>query len=112
MRIWMYPARDDRRLPLFRVLDRKRQLGRTIRGDVLRMVKRRARYAGQPTEISCRSFRATGITAYLDAGGTLENAQAICLPRIPQNSRLYDRTSDAISLDEMERTQIHTRRFH
>jgi hypothetical protein len=23
-------------------------------------------------------FRATGITAYLEAGGTLENAQAMC----------------------------------
>ncbi len=100
--------RDDRKSPLFRALDRRRRLTdrRITRGDVLRMVKRRAAAAGLPTEISCHSFRATGITAYLEAGGTLENAQAIAAHESPRTTRLYDRTSDAISLDEIERIQI------
>ena len=28
-------------------------------------------------KIGCHTFRAIGITAYLEAGGTLENAQAM-----------------------------------
>jgi integrase/recombinase XerD len=100
--------REHRKSPLFRVFDRRRQLTdrRITRGDVLRMVKRRAAAAGLPTEISCHSFRATGITAYLEAGGTLENAQNIAAHESPRTTRLYDRTSDAISLDEIERIKI------
>jgi integrase/recombinase XerD len=100
--------RDDRKSPLFRALDRTRQLTdrRMTRGDVLHMVKRRAAAAGLPSEISCHTFRATGITAYLEAGGTLENAQAIAAHESPRTTRLYDRTADAISLDEIERIQI------
>jgi hypothetical protein len=30
---------------------------------------------GMKVKIGCHTFRATGITAYLEAGGTLENAQ-------------------------------------
>lgn len=100
--------RHDRKSALFRALDRTRQLTdrRMTRGDVLRMVKRRSAAAGLPTEISCHTFRATGITAYLEAGGTLENAQAIAAHESPRTTRLYDRTADAISLDEIERIQI------
>lgn len=100
--------RDDRKSPLFRALDRTRQLTarRMTRGDVLRMVKRRAAAAELPAAISCHTFRATGITAYLEGGGTLENAQAIAAHESPRTTRLYDRTSDAISLDEIERIQI------
>jgi hypothetical protein len=35
----------------------------------------RAADIGMKMRISCHTFRATGITAYLEAGGTLENAQ-------------------------------------
>src|SRR5436853_5738539 len=51
------------------------------RTDVLRMVKRRAMAAGLPASTCCHTFRATGITAYLEAGGTIENAQAIAASR-------------------------------
>jgi len=70
------------------------------------MVKRRATAAGLPGELCCHSFRATGITAYLKAGGTLENAQAIAAHESPRTTRLYDRRSDAIELDEIERILI------
>jgi integrase/recombinase XerD len=100
--------REEPRSPLFRVVGRFPDLTpkRMTRGDVLRMVKRRAAAAGLPAEISCHTFRATGITAYLEAGGTLENAQAIAAHESPRTTRLYDRTADAISLDEIERIQI------
>jgi integrase len=39
------------------------------------MIRRRATAAGIAAEICCHTFRATGITAYLSNGGTLEHAQ-------------------------------------
>ncbi len=41
------------------------------------MIKRRAKKIGLSDKICCHTFRATGITAYLENGGTVENAQAI-----------------------------------
>src|SRR5208283_6056782 len=47
------------------------------RVDAWRMVQRRAADLGTRVRIGCHTFRATGITAYLEAGGTLENAQVM-----------------------------------
>jgi hypothetical protein len=47
-----------------------------------------------------------GITAYLENGGTIENAQAIAAHESPRTTKLYDRTSDDITLDEVERIAI------
>jgi site-specific recombinase XerD len=77
------------------------------RTDVLRMVKRRSVSAGISADrVCCHTFRATGITAYLDNGGTIENAQAIAAHESPRTTKLYDRTSDALTLDEIERIAI------
>src|SRR5260370_16129637 len=46
------------------------------RTDVLRMIKRRAAEASRYSTC-CHTFRATGITTYLQNGGTLEHAQTI-----------------------------------
>jgi integrase/recombinase XerD len=62
--------------------------------------------AGIPEEIGCHTFRATGITAYLANGGTLENAQAMAAHESPRTTKLYDRTSDEITLHEVERVRI------
>jgi integrase len=99
---------EDKKSPLFRSLDRKRQLTerRIHRLEVLAMIKRRARRVGLPETISCHTFRATGITTYLENGGTIENAQQIAAHESPRTTKLYDRTSDAISLDEIERIII------
>ena len=56
--------------------------------------------------LGCHVFRATGITAYLEAGGTLENAQAMAAHESPRTTKLYDRTGDEITLDEVERITI------
>jgi len=76
------------------------------RVDVFRMIRKRALQAGLNAEASCHTFRATGITAYLKSGGTLENAQAIAAHESPRTTKLYDRTQDAITLDEVEKIQI------
>jgi NAD(P)-dependent dehydrogenase (short-subunit alcohol dehydrogenase family) len=47
-----------------------------------------------------------GVTAYLNAGGTLENAQAMAAHESPRTTKLYDRTGDEITLDEVERITI------
>jgi integrase len=74
--------------------------------DACRMVQRRAEDLGMKIRIGCHTFRATGITAYLEAGGTLENAQAMAAHESPRTSKLYDRTGDEITLDEVERITI------
>jgi integrase/recombinase XerD len=79
---------------------------RLTRNDALRMIKRRAIKVGLPRGTCCHSFRATGITAYLENGGTIENAQAIAAHESPRTTKLYDRTSDQITLDEIERILI------
>lgn len=94
--------------PLFRTLDRRRELtlNRLDRREALAMIKRRAKAAGLPSTICCHSFRATGITAYLLAGGTLEHAQRIASHESPTTTKLYDRTNDEVSLDEIEKIRI------
>jgi hypothetical protein len=44
------------------------------RADAYRMVRWRMADAGVKGKLGCYVFRATGITAYLEAGGTIENA--------------------------------------
>ena len=79
---------------------------RMNRVDVFRMVKRRVRQAELGVAANCHTFRATGITAYLLNGGSVENAQAIAAHESPRTTKLYDRTADEISLDEIERIVI------
>ena len=76
------------------------------RVDAWRMIQRRAADLGFKVKIGCHTFRATGITAYLEAGGTLENAQAMAAHESPRTTKLYDRTGDQITLDEVERISI------
>jgi integrase len=66
------------------------------------MLQRRAQDAGIPTAVCNHTFRATGITAYLDNRGSLENAQAMAAHESPRTAKFYDRTDDQITLDEVE----------
>jgi integrase/recombinase XerD len=94
--------------PLWRSLTKERSLGesRMTRVDVYRMIQRRIERAELKARAGCHTFRATGITAYLLNGGTIENAQAIAAHESPRTTKLYDRTSDEITLDEVERIAI------
>jgi site-specific recombinase XerD len=101
--------RDSGKSPLFRSA-----VGRTgrltdqamHRIDAYRMIQRRAADMALKGRINCHTFRATGITAYMDAGGTLENAQLMAAHESPRTTKLYDRTGDEITLDEVERIRI------
>jgi hypothetical protein len=62
--------------------------------------------AGIATKLGNHSFRATGITAYLKNGGTLEKAAAMANYASTRMTQLYDRRRDEVSLDEVERIAI------
>jgi len=76
------------------------------RFDVFQMIKRRAKAAALPYSTCCHTFRATGITTYLQNGGTLEHAQTIANHESPRTTKLYDRTREELSLGEVERIKI------
>jgi len=99
---------DEKNTPLFRTIDCRRQLteARLPRQNALAMIKRRARQADLGDKICCHTFRATGITAYLKSGGTLETAQRIACHESPRTTKLYDRRQEEVTLDEIERIQI------
>jgi integrase len=67
------------------------------------MIRRRAAAAGIATSVGNHTFRATGITAYLKNGGTLENAAAMANHASTRTTQLYDRRRDEFTLDEVER---------
>ena len=70
------------------------------------MVRRRAADAGIEAKIGNHSFRATGITAYLKNGGTLEKAASMANHASTRTTQLYDRRADEVTLDEVERVGI------
>jgi site-specific recombinase XerD len=100
--------------------DRKGWLFRTARGhkadtlselamnqsDAWRMIRRRAAAAGITAAIGCHTFRATGITAYLANGGALEHAQEMAAHESPRTTKLYDRTKERLTQDEVERIRL------
>ena len=100
--------------------DRKGWLFRTARGhngttlsakpmsqpDAWRMIRRRAAAAGIAAPIGCHTFRATGITAYLANGGALEHAQEMAEHESPRTTKLYDRTKERLTQDEVERIRL------
>lgn len=100
---------SERKTPLFRTA-----AGRTktltpnpmSRTDALMMVKRRVAEAGLSSHVCCHSFRATGITNYLENGGQLEIAAQMAAHGSTRTTGLYDRRRDAINLDEVERIRI------
>jgi hypothetical protein len=62
------------------------------------MIRRRAADASLQAKIGCHTFRVTGITAYVEAGATLENAQAMAA----RTTKLYDRRVDVITRADIE----------
>ena len=100
---------EEPKVALFQTVDpaARRLTGRALdRRLVLAMIKRRAAAAGLPPSTCCHTFRATGITAYLSNGGTLEHAQQIAGHASPKTTKLYDRTADTVTVDEIERIVI------
>ena len=101
--------REDRKGPLFRTIARgTKRLSDTPlpQANAFAMVRRRAAAAEIGTAIGNHSFRATGITAYLKNGGSLENAAIMANHSSTRTTQLYDRRPDDVTLDEVERVLI------
>lgn len=101
--------KNDAKGPLFRTISRGTgQLSTAVlaQANAHAMVRRRALATGLKTLIGNHTFRATGITAYLKNGGTLENAAAMANHASTRTTQLYDRRRDEISLAEVERVYL------
>jgi len=70
------------------------------------MIQRRTTSAGIDTAVCNHTFRATGITAYLTNGGTIERAAVIAGHASTRTTQLYDRRSDDVTLDEIEKIRF------
>jgi site-specific recombinase XerC len=101
--------RDDPKGALFRTLGRGTgRLTQTTlpQANAYAMIQRRLLAADIATKAGNHSFRATGITAYLKNGGTLEKAAAMASHASTRTTQLYDRRLEAMSLDEVEKIGI------
>ena len=101
--------KDKPKTPLFRST-RGRTMQLTEKGlsrvDAFRIVQRRTKAAGLLGHICNHSFRATGITVYLENGGALETAAHIAAHESPRTTKLCDRTANNITQEEIERIRF------
>jgi site-specific recombinase XerD len=101
---------EDRKGFLFRTSPRHTATVLTeqpmTQADAWRMIRRRAAAAGIMVPIGNHTFRATGITAYLGNGGALEHAQSMAAHESPRTTKLYDRTQERLTQDEVERIRL------
>jgi len=65
-----------------------------------------AKAAGFLTPVGCHTWRATGITIYLENDGRLEHAQQMAGHEFPRTTKLYDWTKEEIALSEVERIRL------
>jgi site-specific recombinase XerD len=85
---------------------------RTLAGNPLpqanayAMIQRRAKAADITTKIGNHTFRATGVTAYLKNGGTLEKAAQMANHASTRTTQLYHQRMEEATLDEVERILI------
>ena len=70
------------------------------------MIQRRAKAAKIETRVGNHTFRATGVTAYLKNGGTLERAAQMANHASTRTTQLYDRRREEMSLAEVERIRV------
>ena len=71
-------------------------------------MKYRARVAGLSTDIGNHTCRASGITIFRKAGGSIEMAQRMAGHADPRTTKLYDHSEDPITRREVERIQLGT----
>jgi site-specific recombinase XerD len=99
----------DKKSPLFRSARGKTGAltsNAMARQDVFRMIGRRAPELRKKSKIGCHTFRATGLTAFLDGGGRLEDAQLLAAHESLRTTQLYDRRDDEITLEQVSKIRI------
>jgi hypothetical protein len=84
----------------------RRDHGQVLLGKVTNSRAKRVTFTGEDYTIGKHTFRATGITAFRQNGGTLEQSQEIANHASPKTTMLYDRSRDQITLDAVERIVI------
>ena len=89
-----------------RAAQKARQVNTPKFETVSEMIQRRAKSAGITTRVGNHTFRATGVTAYLKNGGTLEKAAQMANHASTRTTQLYDRRAEEVTLDEVERVLI------
>jgi integrase/recombinase XerD len=100
---------EPKTAPLFRTLLRRTGVFTTneMSGtDIWRMVKRRLKSAGLPSRICPHSFRVATVTDLLSQGVPLTDVQYLAGHSDPRTTRLYDRRSQAVSRNLVERISI------
>ncbi len=70
------------------------------------MVRKRAKKAGVTTMIGNHTFWGTGITDYLQNGGTREKAREMANHADTRTTRLYDCRAEDVSLNDVEKISI------
>lgn len=87
---------SDPRAPLFQSANRNGELNgnRYDRGNSRRMIAARAKALGIAGRTKNHTFRATGITHFLEGGGRIDDAQDIANHADSSTTRRYDRRSN------------------
>jgi integrase/recombinase XerD len=83
--------------------DKTNQLRPLDRTVIWRLVQTRTRACGIKKRFGPHSFRAGGITEYLNQGGSLEMAQRIAGHSQLSTTKIYDRSGDRLTIAEIER---------
>jgi len=100
----------DPKGPLFRTIGHRKGRPPTRtplqQAEAYEMITRRKNAAGIATRLGNHSFRATGITAYLKNGGTLEKAARMANHASTRTTQLYPRRCEELTLDEVERIRV------
>ena len=100
---------EDAKAPLFQSVDRsgRRLSGRSLtRRVVLAMIKRRAAAAGLPASTCCTRSGRRVSRRICRTGGRSSTRNRLPVTASPRTTKLYDRTADTVTLDEIERIVI------
>jgi hypothetical protein len=94
-------------MPLFQSGPNERLNGKPLdRTNALMMVKRRCEGAGIDALVCNHTFRAVGITAYLESGGSIEKAAHYAGHSSTRTTQIYDRRQDIGSPEDIARTTL------
>jgi len=94
----LFPAfGKNKKIPELRHMDRT---------SVWKLVQARARASGLEKRVGCHSFRATGITEYMNAGGSLDIAQRMAGHSQLSTTKIYDRSRDRLTMAEVEKVSF------
>jgi hypothetical protein len=62
-------------------------------------------FLSSPIQLVATNFGGPASRRFLENGGTIENAQSMADHDSPRTTKLYDRTDDGVTLDEIERIE-------